>query len=149
MSLNPVRPNLSAHRGLLPDVPGETAAGAAVCPPALKDCVLGHIASIGPANLLTGPRFSQAWVSASEDIASQLTDKISFAERSQENESARVQGFNNKVDDVRKSLQVNQEEMEGAPGAGHSEMDMDDVVRPKSRPKTKHPSASLSAAVRH
>ena len=80
-------------------------------------------------------------MNASDDIASQLTDKISFSEKAQESESARVQGFNNKVEDVRKTLQtVSQGDVEGVPGAGHVEMDMDDVSRPKSRPKTKHPS---------
>jgi hypothetical protein len=90
----------------------------------------------------------QAWVGASDDIATQLMEKVSFAEKSQESEMLRVQGFTGKVEDVRKSLQVNQEDMEGPPGTSHTEMDMDDVVRPKSRPKTKHPSASL-AATRH
>mmetsp|Transcript_11994 Transcript_11994/g.31117 ORF Transcript_11994/g.31117 Transcript_11994/m.31117 type:complete len:263 (-) Transcript_11994:76-864(-) len=92
----------------------------------------------------------QAWVGASEDISKQLADKISFAEKSQEREAARVERFAARVEDVKKSIQMHGAEMDGGPVPGHSDMsmDMDDVSRPKSRPKTKHPSAS-HASGRH
>mmetsp|Transcript_30450 Transcript_30450/g.59493 ORF Transcript_30450/g.59493 Transcript_30450/m.59493 type:complete len:261 (+) Transcript_30450:235-1017(+) len=88
----------------------------------------------------------KAWVGASDDISQQLTDKISFAEKSLERETARVEKFASKVEDGRKSVQMHGSELEGpAPGHIDSGMDMDDVSRPKSRPKTKHPSASHSS----
>eukprot|EP00802_Teleaulax_amphioxeia_P015529 Tamp_15620.p2 GENE.Tamp_15620~~Tamp_15620.p2 ORF type:complete len:258 (+),score=68.86 Tamp_15620:136-909(+) len=86
----------------------------------------------------------RAWVEAAEDTSSKIQDKIVYAEKAQEIEAARVKELQGRVDAVKQSTSV---EMDGVQGAGHGEsMDMEDVGRPKSRPKTRHPSA---AALRH
>lgn len=83
----------------------------------------------------------QAWCQAADNISGELADKITYANASQEAEAARVKELQGRVEDVKKSLQSVQGELDGAPGAGHSEsMETDDPVsRPKSKLKTKHP----------
>ncbi|EKX38821.1 hypothetical protein GUITHDRAFT_115147 [Guillardia theta CCMP2712] len=85
----------------------------------------------------------QAWVQAAENTSGQIRDKIKHAENCQEAELGRVKDFQNRVDEMKKTLQSVQGDLEGTQLSGHSEsMEMDDVSRPKSRPKTKHPSGA-------
>mmetsp|Transcript_5613 Transcript_5613/g.8340 ORF Transcript_5613/g.8340 Transcript_5613/m.8340 type:complete len:257 (+) Transcript_5613:188-958(+) len=87
----------------------------------------------------------KAWVEAAEDTSTKISDKIAYAEKSQDLEGARVRELQGKVDEVKKNSAG---DMDGVQGAGHAEgMDMDDV-RPKRRPKTRHPSAN-APALRH
>mmetsp|Transcript_46451 Transcript_46451/g.92939 ORF Transcript_46451/g.92939 Transcript_46451/m.92939 type:complete len:263 (+) Transcript_46451:100-888(+) len=91
----------------------------------------------------------QAWCQAAENISGELADKITYANDAQEAEAARVKEMQARVEDVKKSLQSAHGDMDAAaPGAGHAEsMETDDPVsRPKSKLKTKHPSAALPGA---
>lgn len=78
----------------------------------------------------------QSWCDASDCVADNITAKIKAAESASELEAQRAKDFNARVEEARRTLQG---DMDSVDGAGLAEvMDMDDVSRPKSRPKTKH-----------
>ena len=89
----------------------------------------------------------KAWMDATESTSTNIRDKIASAEKAQEVEVARVRDLQVRIDEVKRNALG---EMDGVPGAGSEGMEMDDVGRPKSRPKTRHPSAGAGApALRH
>ena len=89
----------------------------------------------------------KAWMDATESTSTNIRDKIASAEKAQEVEVARVRDLQVRIDEVKRTALG---EMDGVPGAGSEGMEMDDVGRPKSRPKTRHPSAGAGApALRH
>ena len=87
----------------------------------------------------------KAWVEAAEDTSAQISKKITYAEKAHEVEVARVKELQNRVDETKKNAVG---DIDGVQGAGSESMDMDDVGRPKSRPKTRHPSAG-APSMRH
>ena len=87
----------------------------------------------------------KAWVEAAEDTSAQISQKIAYAEKAHEVEVARVKELQVSIDDVKKNAMG---DIDGVQGAGSESMDMDDVGRPKSRHKTRHPSAG-APGLRH